>query len=167
MYKGIDYSLGQANIDRETNIHYGVISQHSIMPDALGDFEYIYPGPNCPYCGSEHLTNGDDINGYFECKDCHKEFDNSEAYGDDPIGFEYNQDGYVLTDCLDNDIFVLKSPYYTFTQFCSPCVPGAGNLDTPIPDGVKTYALGHDWFDDGKAPYPLYSVETGLEVLPN
>jgi hypothetical protein len=25
----------------------------------------------------------------------------------------------------------------------------------------KAYCLGHDWFDDGRAPYPVYSVETG------
>jgi len=23
------------------------------------------------------------------------------------------------------------------------------------------YCFGHDWFEDGKAPYPVYSVETG------
>lgn len=41
-----------------------------------------------------------------------------------------------MTDCLDNDAFIIKSPYYTYAQFCSPCVPGAGNLDNPyIPSG--------------------------------
>jgi len=39
-----------------------------------------------------------------------------------------------------------------------------GNLDTYIKDGVKTYALGHDWFENEKAPYPLYSVETEKEI---
>ena len=43
---------------------------------------------------------------------------------------------------------------------------GAGNLDNAMSEGVKTYALGHDWFDSQCAPYPVYSVETGLLVMP-
>lgn len=54
--------------------------------------------------------------------------------------------------------------YGTFAQFCSPCVPGAG--DSPLADGVKTYCLGHGWFEDGKAPYAVYSVATGELISP-
>jgi hypothetical protein len=34
---GIDYGLGLSNIDRTTGIRYGVISPHSVNPDALDD----------------------------------------------------------------------------------------------------------------------------------
>jgi hypothetical protein len=72
---------------------------------------------------------------------------------------------------------LLRSPYYTYAQFCSPCVPGAGNLDAAVDiedtsvlqegiDGVKTYAFGHDWFEDGKAPYVVYRVDDGSIVEP-
>jgi hypothetical protein len=61
---------------------------------------------------------------------------------------------------------VTDSPFYTFAQFCSPCVPGAGNLDNAMDEGVKTYCLGHDWFESGKAPYPVYSVTSGELVDP-
>jgi hypothetical protein len=97
---------------------------------------------------------------------CEHTLDSSEVFSDESLGFSYDAQGYRLTNCLDFDIFVIKSPYYTFAQFCSPCVPGAGNLDNPMPDGVKTYCLGHDWFDESRAPYPVYSVETGEQVNP-
>jgi hypothetical protein len=61
---------------------------------------------------------------------------------------------------------VLKSPYYSLAQFCSPCVPGAGNLESEDEDGVKTYCLSHDWFEDGKAPYKVYAVDGDYEVVP-
>jgi hypothetical protein len=38
-YVGIDYGLGLANIDSETGIRFGVIGQHSLMSEALADFE--------------------------------------------------------------------------------------------------------------------------------
>jgi len=28
-------------------------------------------------------------------------------------------------------------------------------------EGVKTYCLGADWFENERAPYPVYSVATG------
>lgn len=33
-----------------------------------------------------------------------------------------------------------------------------------LEDGVKTYALGSDWFEDGKAPYRVFKVEDDTEV---
>jgi hypothetical protein len=62
---------------------------------------------------------------------------------------------------------VVKSPFYTYAQFCSPCVPGAGNLDNPMAEGVKTYCLGHDWFEGGVAPYPVWRVDDHAFVTMN
>lgn len=174
LYAGIDYGLGQSNIDKGTGIRFGVISQHSIMPEATDDFEQDYGKPTCPTCGNvidETATLPEDFKTWenytehgcddYACIHCKHLLDSSEVYSEESLGFSYERDGYVLTNCLDSDIFVIKSPFYTFAQFCSPCVPGAGNLDTPVEDGPKTYCLGHDWFEDGKAPYPVYSVATG------
>jgi len=177
MDKGIDYSDGIVNRDKDTGIHYGVISQHSIMSEAMENFEYDYGKPTCPKCGNELVDYCDkynednsieDFEHYskydsedYVCLDCKLIVESESAFSDEPLGFSYEGDGYQLIDCLDTDIMIIKSPYFTYTQFCSPCVPGAGNLDTYIKDGVKTYALGHDWFEDGKAPYPLYDVKTG------
>ena len=189
---GIDYSMGLSNIDRETGIRYGVIAQNSVNPDAWSDAEAIYPDPACPNCGVSaveiptHTESSDppgqwvsvvrdtpagyeefEGSGDYACENCRQLFDGSDGLPDEPIGYKYEADGYKLSDCLDSDIFVLGSPYFTFAQFCSPCVPGAGNLDNPTDEGMgaKCYALGHDWFEDGKAPYRLWRVADGTEVL--
>ena len=80
----------------------------------------------------------------------------------------YEKDGLKLTGCLQTDLFVLKSPYYTYAQFCSPCVPGACNLDHPLdPDSGadKCYCLPFDWFEDMKAPYRIWRVEDNKEIV--
>lgn len=174
-YTGIDYGLGRSNIDTNTGIRYGVISQNSVLQAWADSSEAEYGEPTCGHCGNTAIEASqvpEDADwreeGYFDyaCLECKRMFDSEDAFGEEPIGYSYSGEGYELTDCLDTDVFVLKSPYYTFAQFCSPCVPGAGNLDTPITDGIKTYCLGHDWFEEGKAPYPVYSVETGELVQP-
>lgn len=99
------------------------------------------------------------------CRTCRHTLSSDDVFGDEPLGYSYEADGYKLTDCLDSDIFVLDSPYYTFSQYCSPCVPGAGNLDTPCESGPKTYCLSHDWFEGDKAPYRVYRVADDTEVL--
>lgn len=172
---GIDYGLGQSNIDRLTGIRYGVIAQNSIMPEAYEDFEQDYGKPTCPECGNlvgEYVDakHGDYPATHpsyrsscadYACESCKVYLDSSEVFSDEAIGFSYEKDGYKLCDCLDSDVFVILSPFFTYAQFCSPCVPGAGNLDNFLADGVKTYCLGHDWFENGTAPYPVYSVATG------
>lgn len=147
MSAGIDYSLGRANFDPENGVHYGVISQHFLMPEALGDIEPVY----------------------LDCKDCddrrkcplRKRGDYCDA---EPIGLEYIDDEYYIVDCLDSDLMILKSPYVTRAQFCSPCVPGAGNLDYPDPGGPLTYCLGPDWFEDSRAPYDYQTVQDALQL---
>ena len=52
-YAGIDYGLGQSNVDKANGIRYGVISQHSVIPEAMDDVDYDYGKPTCPKCGNE------------------------------------------------------------------------------------------------------------------
>lgn len=121
-----------------------------------------------------------------------------DMYPESPIAYTYNDDGYICTqDGDDTDIFVIKSPYYTYAALCSPCAPGAGYLMNwlpisekikeaalasaifqDLPDGYKSwidyhmnqsdfprvYCFGHDWFESGKAPYPVFSIEAGKLV---
>jgi hypothetical protein len=134
-YIGIDYGLGQSNTDTANGIRYGVISQGSIMPEALDDMKLDYGNPTCPKCG-------EDVGEDYACIPCKETFESEEVFPEEALGFSYEKEGYKLSDCLDFDIFILKSPFYTHAQFCSPCVPGAGNLDNPIANGPKTYALG-------------------------
>lgn len=210
-YPGIDYSRGISNCDLATGIRYGVISQNSVSPDAIEDIFTHGEDKAWERAKEEALrearmkaradaaAKGEDPDEAEEDVDEDRISDELGMSWETSLGnYLYERDGYKLTGCLDNDLFVLRSPYYTFAQFCSPCVPGAANLDSPFepatpldtskpfPDlsafaGLaeqyatlaadcgfpRAYCLGHDWFDDGKAPYPVFSVETGKLVEPS
>ncbi len=167
-YAGIDYSCGHpVNINVETGIRYGVICSHRAMPEAVEEFEPEYPDPECE-CGRAILDNDEPC-------ECGASTEDLDMIHDmlEPIGFTFTAEGYEATLDDYNDIMVLKSPYFTFAQFCSPCAPGACHLENPleVADGEATmanraYCLGHDWFDNGQAPYAVFSVETGKRVPP-
>ena len=135
---GIDYGMGMSNIDTETGIRYGVIHSGEVLQAWADSSEAIYPECDCEdYC---------------ECEN-------------DPEGFSFIAEGYKAFQFGDDcDIFIEKSPYYTVCQFCSPCAPGAGYIMQTRKNGIKAYCFGHDWFEDEKAPYPVYDVITGKEI---
>lgn len=181
-YAGIDYGMGKTNVDSKSNIRYGVINQNEVLQAWADSSESWYGDPTCPKCGNEvkefsahmkeYAIDDDSIFDEWEhnehecddyiCPDCEYIFGNESAFGDEPHSFEYSGDGYQCSQSGDDgDIFILKSPYFTYAQFCSPCAPGAGYIMNPCETGPKTYCFGPDWFDDEKAPYPVYSVETG------
>jgi hypothetical protein len=182
---GIDYSNGQSNIDHATGIRFGVISQHPVSPDALDDI--MRDGEDVAW--TEALADAiqsakdnalDEANGDPSAVE---EVDEDQIRDDLASGWEsnfsnyvYEKDGYKVTSCLDNDLFILASPFFTYAKFCSPCVPGAGNLDDAaltdtfaLTNAIaynwpRVFALGHDWFEGGKAHYPLFNVSDGKEV---
>jgi hypothetical protein len=172
---GIDYGMGRSNVNRETGIHYGVISQNSVNLDVLSDVQMEgadYGKPTCPECGAE-IGHSSDVEPDAEwndgkdyaCATCKECYWSDSVFSEEMLGWSHESDGYKLTDCLDTDVFVLESPYFTHAQFCSPCVPGAGNLDNPCEDGPKTYCLGPEWFDEhSPMPYRCYRVSDGTEV---
>lgn len=197
---GIDHSSGQSNIDHQTGIRFGVISQNSILQNWADSSEPDYGNPTCPKCGNdadepsafgdtdfdadewEHAEHECDD---YVCTHCKYLFGSESGFGDEALGYYLDDGEHKMVTCLDSDIMILKSPYYTYAQFCSPCVPGAGNLECPLTCGwgsicehtgeetgcshfsvPRCYALGHEWFEEQKAPYPVYSVETNLEIKP-
>lgn len=193
-YAGLDYARGTAtNRDAVTGIRYGVISQYSVNPDAIED---IYShGEDLSYKEAHAEAMREARTEWENAGNSAEDFDEDSASQDFADGYEsdnglndylYERDGYKLTGCLSNDLFVIRSPFFTVAQFCSPCVPGAGNLDSPFEsvnnqeglDGVdylneaesagfpRVYCLGHDWFESNMAPYAVYSVETGKLVMP-
>jgi len=176
-YIGIDYSLRKANVDNENGIHYGVISIHEVTQTWCDSSEAIYPDEVfCPNCGQEIelISEGkskqlpdnqgveveDDL---YHCKNCNEDIYASDINIEmDPISFIYEKEGYSCSQTADDtDIFILKSPYYTYCQYCSPCAPGAGYIMNTVEDGIKAYCFGPDWFEGEKTPYPVYDVKTG------
>jgi len=175
--KGIDYGNGITNIDEKTGIRYGVIPHSAIGSAWYDESEAEYGDPTCPNCGNapsnydNEIHDGYEIEKYsmaeYACENCEYIFDGEQAYPEEPLYFWYNSNGYVIKQTDEVDIFVLKSPYFTYGQFCSQCAPGAIYLENPIKekdDNNKGYCLGHGWFEGEKAPYPVYSVETGRLV---
>ena len=150
------------NIDKKTGIRYGVISIHEVAQAWIDDSEPLYL-VCCPACGQELKK------GFYakRCPSCYKVFGDGDFDYIEPSSYYIKSDGYVAEQGNDDpDIFIIKSPYYTLCRFCSPCAPGAGDLMRHAPDGIKAYCFGHDWFDSGRAPYPVYSVKTGKLVEP-
>lgn len=159
---GFDYGLGRVNIDHATGIRYGVIPLREVCQAWLEDSQPNYGEMECANCGESVTVDMP------ECPECGADFCNEFDYVE-PQAFTFTGDGYQAVQGADDpDIFVTESPYFTYCQFCSPCAPGAGYV-TEFMDpekGIKAYCFGHEWFDDGVAPYPVYSVETGELVCP-
>lgn len=124
----------------------------------------------CPDCGEKAVLIQDmwDIDGYeYHCTFCRCVFDSDNAYGATPIEFTLDDGEYTAIQSADDtDIFITKSTYYTRCEYCSPCAPGAGYIVNEVQDGIKAYCFGHDWFDDGKAPYTVYRVSDDSIVNP-
>lgn len=184
---GIDYGRGMANVDTANGIRFGVIAAHALGMDTEDEFEAQYHA-TCPKCGRDadepsafgesfiapgsarvvvpdDYTEERDQPNDFVCEHCKHFFGPESAYGDEPLGYLLDNAEYRAERHSDGDIFVTRSPFYTLARFCSPCAPGAGHLSNPDPDGVKTYCFGHDWFDDERAPYPVYRVSDDEMIL--
>lgn len=175
-YAGIDYSgFSGANRNKETGIRFGVIPHHHVGQAWYDESEPDYGNPEefqCPDCGELSRIEpkepavewGDSV----ECPHCGEKNECELPDMAEPLAFKVQTETEVLRQSGDNaDIFILKSPFYTYAQFCSPCAPGAcyllNWLESPV-ENNKCYCLGHDWFESGRAPYPVYSVETGKLV---
>ena len=160
MSKGIDYGMGKTNVDTDTGIRYGVIHQNDVGEAWFENAVPIY-STACPYCG-----DGEGMEEGKICPSCGKTLKWQDFDCQESIGFEYDDEGYVAQSDEQGDIFITKSPYYTRAHFCSPCAPGACYIACPCEDGEKAYCFGPDWFEDGKAPYPIYDVKTNELVSP-
>lgn len=172
---GIDYGMGQTNIDKETGIRYGVISCNDLGHHAWDtiqyeatDLDYAEAIDNVKF----ELTRAIDS----VLKDYSTRHNAAELAEDiiDGLEFEcesggdcrrylYEGKAETFNVLSDGDIVVTKSQYFTLCAFCSPCAPGAGYLGS---DGnVKTYCLGPEWFDgDNPMPYVCYRVSDGSRV---
>lgn len=143
-YAGIDYArFSQVNRDKETGIRYGIIPAHDVGQAWYDAGEPQYPECENPECQEQ---------GFCDCQ------------FDTPLGITYNEDGYSLNEDDSGDLWVFKSPYFTYAQFCSPCAPGACYLLNPLEEPCESnrcFCLHHEWFENDVAPYPVYSVATG------
>lgn len=191
-YAGIDYAgFTQVNRDKTTGIRYGIIPANDVGQAWYDAGEPDYGDPHCPECGNEakrgkskSKKSGNGVMvwsehpkyranykrlrdrgcGDYACDDCKILFDGEDAFGGEPCGITFNEDGYSLNEDSSGDLWVFKSPYFTYAQFCSPCAPGACYLRNPLDEPCesnKCFCLHHDWYENGVAPYPVCSMATG------
>lgn len=178
---GIDYGAGQTNIDKSNGIRYSVISMNDLDMDGFGpiideaeDLDYenaITTIKRKIYTALEHL----EVPGFEVTVEAAGEVWDivADAFNDnytaDKVRWSYisQHNEYRISSCGINEIFITKSPHYTHAQFCSPCAPGACHLENYMAEGPMTYALGHAFFVQGVAPYPVYDVAgSRLLVIP-
>ena len=163
-YAGIDYSCGSgANQDNETGIRYGVIAINSLASHIWDDIENIYQS-SCPHCYTDlpdefsvDLANED-----LDCPFCGKLVTDESQWPEEPSGKAWKGDSDYQLEFTELYCFVTKAPVAIKATFCSPCMPGAGDLDSPNPDGILTYALDPSFFDE-YSPMP-YEQSDLIEV---
>ena len=140
--------------------HPDIAAHYSVdVPDDAENGDTFKDGVLDDYTSEPHECDD------YVCVECKHFFGSESAFGDDPNGYYLENGEYKAFSDSAGDVWVTSSPYFTRAQFCSPCAPGACYLMNECQDGERAFCFGHDWFEDGKAPYTVYSVETG-EVVP-
>lgn len=174
-YSGIDYGMGQTNIDHETGIRYGVLSGHALASHAWDtiyseatDLDYAEAVENAKRELAHAIKSvleeySANFNATELASDIIDDLDFNLESGGDSRRFLYDKERETFNVLSDGDVMVTNSEYYTWCAFCSPCAPGAGYLGS---DGnVKTYCLGPQWFNgDNPMPYVCYRVSDDTPV---
>jgi hypothetical protein len=174
------------NFDEKSGIRYGVISPHAISPYALDDVYQNGTDPHYKAMCDELRVFAGDMAGqspYPISEDLQEKIadllieDIGENFENPDGQMDYSDKEYDLHVSEDNfGIFVMRSPYYTYCRGCSPCAPGAGDLNSPTEitnedDGTvdsmgkMTLCLDSSWFENNKAPYRVFRVDNDQEVI--
>ena len=179
------------NYDEKTGIAYGVISPNALNQDVLNDISQEGTDPNYEETKKSLIQDISTLCDNYGINIDNIDIDNfiqemADHYESSCDGtFDYSDKEYTLHNSADNfGLYVIRSPYYTYCQKCSPCAPGAGDLNSPVDmDGAggrsepspyqlfsnqcgdKSYCLDSSFFDDGKAPYRVFRVEDDQEVI--
>lgn len=181
MKGGIDYGRGLSNIDRETGIRFGIVSANEMGEGFWDDVEPEYD-PSCPSCGND-LTEkqvdslerrAKDHGGRFKatCPHCRKLISPDDITPDEPsrnVLRSGDIEGFVDSH---NDVWITKSPFYTYGTFCSPCAPGAVSIGTKYNDNdtdlPRAYCLPYSWYDERTPlkPGTVFRVKDDSVVKP-
>ena len=130
------------NVNLETGIPYGVVAMNNLA-DWVFD-EFILHGNNDSYDAALEEFKADNPNATDEEID---EFNDSYYSDEDSYSLETEKMKLGLAYLGGAPlVWVFQSPHTTNVRPCSPCVPGAGDLDSPDPDGMECYTLPKEWF---------------------
>jgi len=159
------------NMNLDTGIHYGCISQNSLNMESMDDW---YDKDACYDEIKKEIEDGIEgvLSDYLEPVDIQETIDTAierfnDSYQNDEPQFYYEDADYSAQYSQSLCCWIIsKSPYYTYCKGCSPCVPNAGDLDSPVtPDDYvsnmsvkRAYCLPKEFFDGEVAPYEYFEV---------
>ncbi len=138
----------QPNVNPETGIRYGIISDNSLDGGLVQDLLY-YQGEDLSWKEAEE-----------EIKIAMREEgvreEDWDRTLDDRLGDVYIHEPIVEGECegvkyrtswLGGALhfWIFESPRIGLYSECSPCCPNAGNLDSPNDDGVECYDVPEGW----------------------
>lgn len=143
------------NFNPKTGIAYGYISANSLDPEWVDTLMYSNFAVDLSYkeAENEHIQVRESE--WLEDHDDLEDFD----YGDEEAAFSESYEGYepTITGTLEGvqyqsswlggalHFFIFESPHVDTFQVCSPCVPGAADLDSPSKSGIEGYDVPSDW----------------------
>lgn len=146
------------NVNPDTGVRYGVISSNSINQELLSDI--------CMGGVDEHwMQHVDEItkqvrrsveDGDITEDDYDDELElmlekAGDAWSDDEPVYTFTKDGVNgRTTWLGGALllWVFESPHIGQFKLCSPCVPNACDLNSPIEDGYDGYTVPESWLAD-------------------
>jgi len=151
-----------ANTNKETGIAYGVVALNSLEDWVWDEFERN--GRNLSReCGledylKEHMPINDDgiADGGRRYDEDEMEAVKEELTEKFNSEYESGEEEYTLeTNGMKLElhylggaslVWVIKSPHIEKCVPCSPCCPGAGDLDTKADSGIVTYDVPPSWY---------------------
>ena len=127
------------NINPETGIRYGIISAHSLDPDVIDAIQRygkdlrLEDAMNEVEAGIRRIC--EDYMAPYDVQDIVDEARSRvEVDSDEPVHEFEIDDIKGRTTWLGGAllVWIFESPHTGVFQLCSPCVPGACNLDSPV-----------------------------------
>jgi len=147
------------NFNPETGIAYGVIACNTINSDLMDDLWYTH-GTDLSYkaaCEEERANLCRELEDEWEGEMDEADFeDELEARLESACEHFQIEEPTIEGECDGVQyhiswlggaplLWVFDSKYVGHYARCSPCVPGAGNLDEPAEDGVLCYDVPKTW----------------------
>jgi len=131
------------NTNPETGIRYGVVKLDSLADWAFDEFFNNGRNVTADAALAEAVAEGLDP----EDDEATQQF--WDGYQGEEETYELETDGMrLMLSYLGGAplVWVFQSPVTTEARLCSPCVPGAGDLDNQEPGAFTCYSLPIEWF---------------------
>jgi hypothetical protein len=140
------------NTHPETGIAFGVIAGDKIDDDIVEQLLYGKHATNITYEAAREIYLS---NKQFDAAQAGEEFNEQRAidkFVDTYAGEEDNIEGTYQDVKYHSTWFggalhfyIYESPFVRAFKPCSPCAPGAGDLNEPDPEGVIAYDIPDTW----------------------